>query len=194
MSIKPAGTLALDLAAADFTQVDLSKAIQSAARAAKTEADKRGVMLDMFQALGWTPEVFKAPAKGEDRTRFDFLKGEAIQAFFTADQRKLMAADPKTLSDEDKKTRRALIQQPNARVGKWGKYLAERLAQAKRLETNGKEGTERAANHTAPLEDRLLRDVLAWKARLQKAEGSVLPITRLIAKFEELEKLAKERV
>ncbi len=127
-----------------------------------TKTDKvRISMADTLHAEGVTAAMCTAPAKGEDRTFFDSLKG-AVVLGFTAQVQGLLAKPTKGLNDQQKSDKRYWQQQIGARVNDIARALAKREAQ-------DEDGD--GANNTSTWEDRTKKVLTALIDAVQKKEG-----------------------
>ena len=138
--------------------------------------------IDLLFADGIRAADCTAPEKGADRTLFDHLKA-AIVTGFSADVRKLLALDKAVMKgwakdDPRKEVRRTWQMQIGSKLKDLRAALERREKAEAEANMTDDEKAEQAAEQAASASDsaKLLRDVTAWINRLEKAEGTELPV------------------
>lgn len=133
------------------------------------------LVTDGLMADGVRPDDLKAPAKGEDRALFDSLK-DAIVAGFSADARRLLNEDVKTLSEANKQKRTYWQQQIGSRMKDIRRGLTRRLAKE----------AKKGARTPATLEARALEAAAKFKKQFQSAESPAADATKVIKALDAL--------
>ena len=136
--------------------------------------------IDLLFADGIRAADCVSPEKGADRTLFDHLKA-AIVTGFPADVRKLLSLDKAVMKGKDEATkdsRRKWQMQIGSKLKDLKAALARRETAEAEAAMTDDEKAEQAAEQAASASDsaKLLRDVTAWINRLEKAEGTELPV------------------
>jgi hypothetical protein len=114
---------------------------------------------DMLRADGVTSEVMDA-----DEDFRKTFKAEVIMLSFTVAEQKIMAKPHTALSDEEKVTKRWVQQQLGSRYAKVQAHVKKAEDEEKETEE------ERGARRVADMATRLKRDLVAWTAKVEKAE------------------------
>jgi hypothetical protein len=158
----------------------LSTGTTSAIKSWSSVAVKASVAMDVvtdgLMADGVVPADLKAPGKGEDRALFDSMK-DAIVAGFSADARRLLNEDVKTLSEANKAKRTYWQQQIGSRMKDLRRGLTRRIA---------KEGAKKGARTPATLEARALEAAAKFKKQFQSAESPAADVTKVIKALDAL--------
>jgi hypothetical protein len=152
-----------------------TSAIKSWSSVAVKAAGAMDLVTDGLMADGVRPDDLKAPAKGEDRALFDSLK-DAIVAGFSADARRLLNEDVKTLSEANKQKRTYWQQQIGSRMKDIRRGLTRRLAKE----------AKKGARTPATLEARALEAAAKFKKQFQSAESPAADATKVIKALDAL--------
>lgn len=127
------------------------------------------VASDAFHADGVTASMLTG--KDADNEVKDFIKANIIVPSFTAKDQALLAKEGKSLSDEQKTTKRYLQQQVGSKLGKIASHLAKLEAKLEAEAMSDEEKKEEAAKQ-ASIKARLDKDLASWIVRLEKCEAN----------------------
>lgn len=108
------------------------------------------------------------------------FKSEVILLSFTKTEQAIMAKPHTALSDEQKVTKRWVQMQIGTRLNKVLKYIKEAEAEAKLSDD------EREAKAKTTFADRVVRDLLKVKEKIQKATAVTFSATKAIAGIDEV--------
>lgn len=122
--------------------------------------------IDILEAEGVTPEMLKAPPKGECSAFYDSVKLAVIAAFKVADRR-LLETPTKEVPADKKEDRRYLQQQIGSKVKDLRNALDRRLNPKVEGETAEKENSKKSAE---------LQIAEALTAAIKKAQGLESPL------------------
>lgn len=150
--------------------------------------------IDSIYADGVRSDDCVAPEKGADRTLYNDLKA-MIVAGFSADVRKLLALDQavmKSKPESVKKDRKHWQQQIGSKLKDLKASLARReKAEEESLKTDDERDAEaKEALKQASDAARLLKACSEWINRLEKTEGTTLPVVECLGHFKALSAIA----
>jgi hypothetical protein len=137
---------------------------------ADTAVQKRWIKAaDMLRSEGVTSEQLEG--NKDFRTAF---KQNVILLSFTKLEQAIMAKPATSLSDEDKVTKRWIIQQTGAKLVKVTSHV--RKAEQDEMLSDD----ERGAKKVSDMATRLKRDLAAWADKVEKAEAVTFPATKML--------------
>jgi len=152
---------------------NLIDTVTAASRARINEETNNRKLIDTLFSDGVRPDDLVAPEKGADRTFFDGLK-EAVVAGFPKNYQALIAANVKTLSEEQKDVRRIWMQKVNSIIGDWKNALMNRV---KWEEAKAKSEAGEVEKKTPPetTKKKQLLAVLTWAQKVESTTIKDLP-------------------
>ena len=124
---------------------------------------------DMLRAEGVTADILDNDA--DYRKAF---KSNVILLSFTKTEQAIMAKPQTSLSDEEKVTKRWVMQQTGAKLSTVTKYV--RKAEQEELLSDD----ERGAKKVSDMATRLKRDLTAWIDKVEKAEAVTFSATEMV--------------
>ena len=132
--------------------------------------DKKWVKTaDVLRAEGVTSETLDG-----DKEYRDAFKKNVILLSFTKTEQAIMAKPATSLSDEEKVTKRWIIQQTGAKLVKVTGHV--RKAEQEEMMTDD----ERGAKKVSDMATRLKRDLTAWIDKVEKAEAVTFSATEMV--------------
>jgi hypothetical protein len=135
---------------------------------------------DELRAEGVTAETLES-----DKDFRDYFKKNVILLSFTKTEQAIMAKPVTSLSDEEKVTKRWIVQQTGSKLTKVTSYV--RKAEQEELLTD----EERGAKKVSDMATRLKRDLAAWIDKVQKAEAVTFSATEMVKHLKAAEALIK---
>ena len=135
---------------------------------------------DLLRADGITSEMLE-----KDKEVRDYFKKEVILLSFTKAEQAIMAKPATALSDEEKVTRRWIIQQTGSRLSRVTQHV--RKAEQEEQMTDD----ERGARKVADLATRLKKDLSYWIEKIEKAEAVTFSATQMIKHLKDAQALIK---
>lgn len=135
---------------------------------------------DLWRADGFTAEMLES-----DKDLRDYVKKEVILLSFTKTEQAIFAKPSTTLSDEEKVTKRWVIQQIGSRLSK----IIQHVRRAEELEMMGDD--EHEARRVASLETRLKRDLTKWIEKIEKAEAVTFSAVKMLEHLKNASALLK---
>jgi len=137
---------------------------------ADTAVQKRWLKAaDALRAEGVTSETLDG-----DKEYRDAFKKSVIMLSFTKTEQAIMAKPTTSLSDEEKVTKRWIIQQTGAKLVKVTGHV--RKAEQEEMMTDD----ERGAKKVSDMATRLKRDLTAWIDKVEKAEAVTFSATEMV--------------
>jgi hypothetical protein len=124
---------------------------------------------DALRAEGVTAETLDG-----DKEYRDAFKKNVILLSFTKTEQAIMAKPATSLSDEEKVTKRWIIQQTGAKLVKVTGHV--RKAEQEEMMTD----EERGARKVSDMATRLKRDLTAWIDKVEKAEAVTFSATEMV--------------
>ena len=124
---------------------------------------------DTLRSEGVTSETLDS-----DKDFRDYFKKNVILLSFTKTEQAIMAKPTISLSDEEKVTKRWIIQQTGAKLVKVTSHV--RKAEQEELLSDD----ERGAKKVADMATRLKRDLTAWIDKVEKAEAVTFSATEMV--------------
>ena len=124
---------------------------------------------DMLRAEGVTVEKLES-----DKEFRDAFKREVVLLSFSKAEQNIAAKPATALSDEEKVTKRWVIQQVGSRLGKVIQHV--RKAEQEEQMTDD----ERGARKVADMGTRLKRDLTRWIEKVEKAEAVTFSATQML--------------
>jgi hypothetical protein len=124
---------------------------------------------DMLRAEGVTSVMLE-----KDKDVRDYMKKDVILLSFTKAEQAIFAKPSTTLSDEEKVTKRWVVQQIGSRLAK----IQSHVKKAEEEEVMSDD--ERGARRVAALESRLRVNLSAWVERIEKAEAVTFPAVKML--------------
>jgi hypothetical protein len=124
---------------------------------------------DMLRAEGVTVEKLES-----DKEFRDAFKREVVLLSFSKAEQSIAAKPATALSDEEKVTKRWVIQQVGSRLGKVIQHV--RKAEQEEQMTDD----ERGARKVADMGTRLKRDLTRWIEKVEKAEAVTFSATQML--------------
>jgi hypothetical protein len=124
---------------------------------------------DALRAEGVTSETLDG-----DKEYRDAFKKNVILLSFTKTEQAIMAKPATSLSDEEKVTKRWIIQQTGAKLVKVTGHV--RKAEQEEMMTDD----ERGAKKVSDMATRLKRDLTAWIDKVEKAEAVTFSATEMV--------------
>jgi hypothetical protein len=124
---------------------------------------------DMLHAKGVTSDMLDG-----DKEYRDAFKKNVILLSFTKIEQAIIAKPQTSLSDEEKVTKRWIIQQMGSKLAKVTKYV--RKAEQDALMTDD----ERGARKVSDMATRLKRDLSVWIDKVEKAEAVTFSATEMV--------------
>lgn len=135
---------------------------------------------DLWRADGFTAEMLES-----DKELRDYVKKEVILLSFTKTEQAIFAKPSTTLSDEEKVTKRWVIQQIGSRLNK----IIQHVRRAEELEMM--DDDEHEARRVASLETRLKRDLTKWIEKIEKAEAVTFSAVKMLEHLKNASALLK---
>lgn len=135
---------------------------------------------DLWRADGFTAEMLES-----DKELRDYVKKEVILLSFTKTEQAIFAKPSTTLSDEEKVTKRWIIQQIGSRLNK----IIQHVRRAEELEMM--DDDEHEARRVASLETRLKRDLTKWIEKIEKAEAVTFSAVKMLEHLKNASALLK---
>lgn len=137
---------------------------------ADTAVQKRWLKAaDALRAEGVTAETLD-----NDKEYRDAFKKNVILLSFTKTEQAIMAKPTTSLSDEEKVTKRWIVQQTGAKLVKVTSHV--RKAEQEEMMTDD----ERGAKKVSDMATRLKRDLTAWIDKVEKAEAVTFSATEMV--------------
>ena len=124
---------------------------------------------DALRAEGVTAETLDG-----DKEYRDAFKKNVILLSFTKTEQAIMAKPTTSLSDEEKVTKRWIVQQTGAKLVKVTGHV--RKAEQEEMMTDD----ERGAKKVSDMATRLKRDLTAWIDKVEKAEAVTFSATEMV--------------
>ena len=124
---------------------------------------------DVLRSEGVTSEVLDG-----NKDYRDWFKKNVILLSFTKTEQAIVAKPQTSLSDEEKVTKRWIIQQTGAKLATVTKYV--RKAEQDELMSDD----ERGARKVSDMATRLKRDLSAWIDKVEKAEAVTFSATEMV--------------
>jgi len=124
---------------------------------------------DALRAEGVTSETLDG-----DKEYRDAFKRDVILLSFTKTEQAIMAKPTTSLSDEEKVTKRWIVQQTGAKLVKVTSHV--RKAEQDEMLSDD----ERGAKKVADMATRLKRDLTAWIDKVEKAEAVTFSATEMV--------------
>lgn len=135
---------------------------------------------DLWRADGFTAEMLES-----DKELRDYVKKEVVLLSFTKTEQAITAKPSTTLTDEEKVTKRWVIQQIGSRLNK----IIQHVRRAEELEMMDDE--EHEARRVASLETRLKRDLTKWIEKIEKAEAVTFSAVKMLEHLKNASALLK---
>lgn len=126
--------------------------------------------IDSLRADGVVSDMLAAPAKGADRSFYDGQLKPRIILGFTATVQSLLAADTKSLNDDQKMTKRYWQQQVGSKIGDLKSAMLRREA--------AENSTPR---QTQTVGDRLRKKIEDLIEQVQKTENGIADPAKVVA-------------
>ena len=124
---------------------------------------------DTLRSEGVTSETLDG-----DKDFRDYFKKNVILLSFTKTEQAIMAKPTTSLSDEEKVTKRWIVQQTGAKLVKVTSHV--RRAEQDEMLTDD----ERGAKKVSDMATRLKRDLTAWIDKVEKAEAVTFSATEMV--------------
>ena len=148
---------------------------------AQAGVEKRWVKsADLLRADGITSEMLE-----KDKEVRDYFKKDVILLSFSKAEQAIMAKPAAALSDEEKITRRWVMQQVGSRLSRVTQHV--RKAEQEEQMTDD----ERGARKVADLATRLKKDLSYWIEKIEKAEAVTFSATQMIKHLKDAQALIK---
>jgi hypothetical protein len=124
---------------------------------------------DVLRSEGVTSEMLEG-----DKDYRDWFKKNVIMLSFTKTEQAIMAKPTTSLSDEEKVTKRWIVQQTGAKLVKVTSHV--RKAEQDEMLSDD----ERGAKKVSDMATRLKRDLTAWIDKVEKAEAVTFSATEMV--------------